>query len=485
MSEFVGQSEAGKRCDQEESSFAWNLPADARVVALVHDSKESERSATVVEAVATAIARRREHTLVLSTAVGPSPLDELVSGISSVGLPAMLRGHARLTDVAVQTTDCPFIYLPAGADPEDISEMLHSETLFRFIERVRERGGTLFLVFLENVSLSREVRSLLDGYIAVGNVRVPEYIEDLPTFGRVRFEESKDDLLLNHDRDVSLGTRGQDELDGVVAQSIAADKDEDREQRLPRPNTSVSSRHQTKVHAPLKQTAIGISTIALIFLGWWWMLKATDVGEGQLLEPTTPAKVEVSSAFRLRPSLEPDDARRVVENAPNLPLSVLIASYASLADAEERVAELKSDGEAVARLYFISPTPVRRVLYHRVLAGALADENEAEGLMKRLVEAGEKDEASLWHLRPSGLAFDLGVFMDREGMETRVAGLAAKGIPSYVLVSTLDEHEVFQVYGGGYRNQQESLPMAKLLDTAGEPAVLVARHGGAVSYPLS
>ena len=104
--------------------------------------------------------------------------------------------------------------------------------------------------------------------------------------------------------------------------------------------------------------------------------------------------------------------------------------------------------------------------------------------MRRLVEAGKKEETSPWHLRPSGLSFDLGTFTDRVGVEARVTELAAKGVPSYVLVTTLGEYEVFQVYGGGYRNQQESLPMAELLGTVGEPAVLIARHGGAVSYPL-
>jgi cell division septation protein DedD len=485
MNEFVGQGETGKKCDHKESSFVWDLPVDAHVVALVHDSKESEQGATVVEAIATAIARRREHTLVLSTEAGPSPLDELMGGVSSsVGLPAVLRGCARLTDIAVQKTDCPFVYLPAGEDLEDISQMLHGELLCRFIQRVQERAGTIFLVFFENISFSNEVRAFLDGYIVLGNVKVPEHFEDLPTFGRVRFDESKDDLFFNHDLDVSLETGEEDESDGTVAQSVTADKDEDGEQKLHRPNMNIWSQHQTKTHFPLKKTTIGISTIALIFLGWWWMVKATNVGEGQLFAPTMLAEVEVSPSPRIVPSLELDDVRRVFGNAPNLPFSVLIASYASLADAEERVTELESDGRAVARLYFVSPTPVRRVLYYRVLAGALADENEADVLMKRLVEAGEKDETSPWHLRPSGFAFDLGVFTDRKGVEARVAGLAVKGIPSYVLVATLNEHEVFQVYGGGYRNQEESLPMAGLLATAGEPAVLIARHGGAVSYPL-
>ena len=189
MSEFVGEGEAGKGCDQEESSFAWDLPSDVRIVALVHDSKESERSATVVEAIATAIARRREHTLVLNTEVGPSPLDKLMGDISSSeGLPAVFRGRARLTDVAVQTTDCPFVYLPAGVDLEDISQMLRGDVLSRFIQRVQERGGTLFLVLPDNVPFLHEVRSLLSGYITLGNVTVPEYLKHLPTFGRANLE---------------------------------------------------------------------------------------------------------------------------------------------------------------------------------------------------------------------------------------------------------------------------------------------------------
>ena len=41
MIECVGHGETGKKCDLKESSFVWDLPVDAHVVALVHDSKET------------------------------------------------------------------------------------------------------------------------------------------------------------------------------------------------------------------------------------------------------------------------------------------------------------------------------------------------------------------------------------------------------------------------------------------------------------
>ena len=101
--------------------------------------------------------------------------------------------------------------------------------------------------------------------------------------------------------------------------------------------------------------------------------------------------------------------------------------------------------------------------------------------MDRLVASGEKDEASLWHLRPVRLAFDLGVFVDRADAEARIADLELRGVPSYVLTASLDGRHVYQVHAGGYEAEPASLPMAQILDDAGEPATLVARHGGATT----
>ena len=190
MTEVETGTGVRERDERDARFFAWDVPGDAHVVALVHERGEAERSATVADAIATSVARRREHTLLLSAEPGPSPLDELLGAGASEGLPAALEGRARLTDVAIQRVDRPFVYLPGGADPAAMRALLEDRVLASFVERVRERGGTLFIVLSEETLRVEPLRTLLDGYVALGDVVASEET-DLAQFGRVRFDNGE------------------------------------------------------------------------------------------------------------------------------------------------------------------------------------------------------------------------------------------------------------------------------------------------------
>ena len=171
----------------ESDSFSWDLADDARIVALVHESSEQERSATVVDAIATAIGRQREHTLVIGTEPGPTPLDELAGAGASEGWPAFLAGRSGLTRVAVQRPECPWVYLSAGRDAEAATRFLEDEIFTRFLARVRERGGTLLLVISERTPVAPDLGRHLDGYVALGDMRRADS-EEFAYYGRVRYE---------------------------------------------------------------------------------------------------------------------------------------------------------------------------------------------------------------------------------------------------------------------------------------------------------
>lgn len=536
-----------ERDERDARFFAWDVPGDAHIVALVHESDDAERSATVADAIATSVARRREHTLLLCAAAGPSPLDELLGGAGSPGLPAALEGRARLTDVAVQRVDRPFVYLPAGRDPVAMRALLGDDLLTSFISRVRERGGTLFIVLSEETLLADGLVSLLDGYVALGEVTLPPELEPLRQFGRVRFEGPEDASRADSDRAGSAPPIDLPELpadspapadeepspadspfsldlapgDGSSSaatdggrsggeESAAGADDEggtadgpDRPPATPwtrpedappapageppaepgtagegaRPGRGPATlwkRHRTPPTFPTVRVAFGAAVIVGVVVAWWLIARAADP-----IERGGPPQAEAAPTDRTDGAESPTvfdaaAAARAFENAPALGYSVLIASYADRADADERLAELRAGSDG---FFFLAPTPVRGVVYHRVFAGALAERDDGRALMEALVEARLKDEASEWDVRPAGLSFDLGLFARREEAESRVRRLAERSIPAYAVAATDAPDAPWRVYGGAFEREQASGPLAEMLDETGESAPLIERRG--------
>lgn len=460
-----GGADVPERDARDARFFAWDVPADARIVALVHEPEDAERSATVIDAITTSVARRREHTLLLSAEPGPTPLDELLGGARSQGLPAALSGRARLTDIAVQRADRPFVYLPAGSDPDGMRAALEDRPLASFVRRVRERGGTLFIVVSDGALRSEAVRRMVDGYVALGDVEIDEVSGELAAFGRIRFEEAEEE---------GAPPAAGDEEEGPEQE--ASMRDADGEPRGEGEKAAGSwKRHRASTRFPTKRVALAATAVLAVVAGWWGISRASQTMEpGE--DPTELARGEAPAERAAPAALDPEQARNAFAAAPELPYSVLIASYAVRADADEHVARLRS-AEDPTSFYFVAPTPVRGVIYHRIFAGALPGRPRAAALMERLVASGEKREASDWDLRPARLAFDLGMFGRRGEAEARVAALTERGVPAYVLGAPLEGDSAYQVYGGAYESERASIPLAELLGEAGEPASLIARRG--------
>jgi len=406
-SENVGHDEVRERGERDARFFAWDVPGDAQVVALVHEAGDAERSATVADAIATSVARRREHTLLLSAEPGPSPLDELLEAANSEGLPAALEGRARLTEVAVQRVDRPFVYLPGGPDAIAMRALLEDEVLTSFIDRVRERGGTLFIVLSDETILVDGLRAQIDGYVALGEVSLPSG-EGFTEFGRVRFDDAD----------------GGGEAPPADGSRVGADGPQASSSEVgPAPEVDDRWRHQREMRAiPFARIAMGVGGVLLIFVMWraiagGWPLGGEPGGDraGGVIDTASPAAGETVPPAE--PLFDAAGALAAFEEAPELAYSVQIASFAARVDAEDRVVRLRASG---AGFFFISPTPVRGRVYHRIFAGAMESREEAESLMQALVAAGEKTEAVRWDVRPARLAFDLGVYPSRNDAKDRV-----------------------------------------------------------------
>ncbi|MXW55200.1 MAG: SPOR domain-containing protein [Gemmatimonadales bacterium] len=521
--------------------FTWGLPADARIVALVFQRSEAERSATAVDAIATSIARRRGRTFVLNSEAGPSPLDELAGASERAdagGMAGFLGGQSGLAGIAVRRADCPYVYLPAGQVPEGVVGLLESAALERFVSHVKERGGTLFIAMSDRRRPSPGLLGLLDGYIAVG--RVPPEDHGMQCYGHVPFEAGESDELsaapeAAPEEDAAEPTpepEAQPEIESppepeprlesefrpapAPQPSLEPEPDAAAADLRPTPEPAPGKARGRRRRAPL----VAALVIAALAVGNWWAYRngwfdraisrvgsmiaarqevpATPVTPPEDGPATQAAGTPDDTSAGDTPSddtssddIPPDDippedlpqapdesaVAAAFESAGGRPYSVLLGSFRDPAEAAERVAEIRALHGAV--LYVMAPTTIRDVLYQRILAGAVASEAEASALLDQLVAVGVAEEANTWLLRPVRFAYDLGAFADRQEVELRIAQLAALGIPAYSLETALDGMPVFRVYGGAYENEEAAAPMRDLLEAAGETATLIERRGAA------
>ena len=529
--------------------FTWELSANARVVALVFERSEAERSATAVDAIATSFARRRGRTLVLNSESAPSPLDELAGAAERAeprGMAEFLAGQSPLARVAVRRADCPYVYLPAGQVPEGVVGLLESPALARFVSRVKEEDGTLFIVMSERGQPSPGLLDLIDGYIAVGGVPLEDH--DMRCYGHVPFEssvaptpalepepepepepEAVEDAAEPEPESVEDEAESQPEpvedaaeFQPEPAPAPAAEPEPESEPEFapeaapadspPAPGRARGRRPRGPLVAALAIAALAVGNGWAYRNGWFdnaisrvgSMIAARDeapatettpvetpVADGPALDADTPADPsEVASPTDPPEVSEPDP----VPQAPDE--STIAAAFESAAERPYSVllGSFSDPAEAAERvaeiralhgavLYFMAPTTIRELRYQRILAGAVESETEASALMAELVAAGVAEEANSWLLRPVRFAYDLGVFTDRAQTEARIAELASLGIPAYSLETTLDGMPVFRVYGGAYENEEAAAPMSDALVAAGESATLVVRRGATPPTP--
>jgi hypothetical protein len=488
--------------------MARELPEEALIIALVHKELDGDDSAAAADSVAMELGRRREHILLTSAAAGLSPLDSLLGGADGEGLPGALEGRARLTDIAIQPVDRPFVYLPFAS----------------FVERIRERRGTLLLLLPEAQLRDTAVLDLLDGYVALGDA-VAQSPGHLPMYGRLHVsgldedaakaaEEptpsgTPDEELTEESSETfeepgqSLGETGEEpnasfEFAPIMEADEKVDRDTATSSELTHPSETTAAsdtlqpqipnwhRHRASASFPIRRVAIGGGAIAVVLVGWWLIANALRGPEGAEAEPTmsSPASsnpgTEPLDPDPAPPGLTAAEARSAAQLAPELPYSVLVASYAARSDAEDRLARLRRGPSGP---YFVVPTLIRGALYHRVFAGASPDAESARGLMAELVESGRKDDASAWHIRPARLAYLLGAYGTPAEASARQEAVTAAGLPAYTLSAALEEEEglgpdsVFQVYAGAYESPVAARALIPLLEGAGEDAELVSRRG--------
>jgi cell division septation protein DedD len=214
--------------------------------------------------------------------------------------------------------------------------------------------------------------------------------------------------------------------------------------------------------------------------------EAIDVGVAAGDGGASPEdEAEASTEGEGGPSVEGGDggaqpAAVAAGAGPELPYSVLVASYARPTDAFARARSV-SDGSI---LFFVVPTQVRGRTYHRLFAGARPTRDSARPtrdsareLMGELMGRGIKEAISNWDIRPASLGYLLSVHASREEAEAAERELIGSGIWAYTIPLVAEGDTVYQVYAGAYERSEAAATLRAQLMEAGVDAQLVPRRG--------
>lgn len=426
--------------DEELRARLEALPSGGAVVVVVAGPGESDEEACDRAArVAASAGESRSHTILAAGGPLARSLDGHL-GADGPGLAAVFRGELTLAGAAVGVPGQDFVYLPSGLSPGDGSgeQVLTAPRAARLASALRSAGGTL--VFL------------VDGETAAALE-----LEDL------------EDLRLER-RDAEAG-KGAGEV--PVA-------DVREEGGLP---TGRWRRHRKREGLPIGRIVLGGVLVAAIIAGWWLAVRFLGGRSGR--EEAGASRVAVadtssvggagagSAAAAATPSGGGTPAR-LVDGAPTLPYSVLIASYATR-DGAVRRAQAWSHEDGI--LYLVAPTPVQGRLYYRLFAGALPSRDAAARLMKELVDRGRKEEARAWDVRPASLAFRLAVTGSRRLAAARADSLDRQGIPVYLLPAAANGDTAWQLYAGAYESKAAAAALGTMLQKVDADAHLVKRRG--------
>lgn len=475
-------------------------PAGADVVGVVAPSDGGPVSCEI--AAETAEASAGDRRTLLANLAGASPdLDGHLGTTAAEGLFDAGRSGRSLREIAVRPPGRSFLYLPAGrADRSDDDATRATRArlvglVARVADRVRERGGRLLLFLADEEGWPEALPGLLDGVVLVEGAAVPAAWGDRApdVLGRRPPAGTDDGPGVDRGPPVAAGRGsgpsrgGPDVGPGAVPDGLEAPSDAG-------PRTPDAwRRHRRSSGLPWTRIAVGAAAILGLAAGWWWLVREAATSSGAGGDAVAVEVVDDSAragADGEDDPAGPDDGGidgtgdgadegsgadgAALDAAPELPYSVLIASYAEWPQARRRLEAWRDPSGPV---YFVAPTRVRGGLYWRLFAGAVPDRASGEALMEELVDRGRKDRARTWDVRPVELTFLAGTAGSGSEARARVGELEERGLPAYTLPAVSGADTTWAVYAGGFESSGEASDLRALLREAEIEAELVTRRG--------
>lgn len=457
-------------------------PPEATAVALV--ASPGAGAADHESASSLADASADERRTLLANLSPDRGLDEHLGVPEGKGLLQLGGEGLSLRDVARRPPGRRFVYLPSGSSGDE-SPALHAGLLALMVrteERIRARGGRLLLYVPDEAGWAGPLADVLGGAVLLGDAgRPPDAGDALPTLARFPAGEG--------DEGPGVPSPSGPTRPAVPAEGTGEDGDggaRDRRDSGSGREDRAWGRHRRSAGLPTAGIVVGGLVVAALVAGWWWFARTAlpeDPGRTRDAAAREAGDAEPAGSAGSTPppaassgerADAPSEAADVAAAAPELPYSVLIASYAQWEQARRRLRRWREPGGDV---YFVAPTRVRGGLYWRLFAGALPDRPSATALMERLVEEGRKDRVRQWDVRPVGLAFRVSLEADREAAASRTEEMSGRGLPAYVLPAVADGDTVWQVYSGGFESPGAAADLQRMLGESEIEAELVPRRG--------
>jgi cell division septation protein DedD len=330
---------------------------------------------------------------------------------------------------------------------------------------VAERGGTLLLYVAEE-SFDDDGRPdpdndlPVDGCIAIGDVDDLALTVGAPLLARVERPST--------DRAAPIPSGVAEQESAVSAETVDS------------PDRVHGESSDRKGNVPAWAPWLGVAVGLIVAWLAWGSLDGQGVGPDQAESAGGAPAVVAADAGQetdVQPSTRDGDPETLPADlefaAPELPYSVLVASFALPEDANRQLRELDMD----ELLFVVAPTPIRGRTYYRILAGAREDRLGAEALMRDLVDVGAKEQVRAWDVRPVRFSYELGTYNERRAADRRVEELQEKGIPAYRLEGGPEQEPNYRVYAGAFESEQAAEVLGRTLEDAGETARLVTRRG--------
>lgn len=445
--------------------------AGAVILVTLEPADEARDRAERALRVARQLAAARAH-VVLAGIGGAGVVLDGVMKVTGPGLEAVFRGEASLAGIAVTGGDGAPVYLPSGVTEAGRApkRTAAARRAARLAAVLRKGRATLVLLLEGDVAAAAGVAELAD-------------------------------LVLRSDASPPAASEARDTDTRVHERArVRTAKKRGRWRR-----------HRKRGETAVARAVAAVTLVAAAVGGWWITMAvfgpeqpattelapraagaettaasaASPPGGGSRGAPADSARAarpptgsqpppspEGRPAARTAAKRPPDV--RIVDRAPALPYSVLIASYSARSDAVSRARRWAASDDV---LYLVAPTPVQGRVYYRLFAGAEASRDAASRLMSRLVRRGRKERSNSWDVRPVSLAFRLAVRDERGAALARADSLRARGVSAYVVPAASAADTVWQVYAGAFESAGAGAVLARSLEASGQEAKLVTRRG--------
>lgn len=461
----IARDDAAQRGELGEGTH-W-LPEGASVVALVRERGGGAWAAGVAVGLADIVGRRRGRTFLANTIPGATELDGLMEAAELPGLTSALSGETTVSAIARSAPRQSFAYLPAGTPALTLGRLREIPAFRSLLRRIAERGGTLLLYVAEE---------------ALDEDGGPDPDRDLPVDGCIAIGALEDLALTVGAPLLARVERPSVELAAPTAAGLVDQDAAVSAEMLDSPDLGDEDTSDRRGKVPAWAPWLGVAAgLLLAWFAWGWSSgdQGAEAGEAPAVVSTEPgletnAQPSTGESDLEAGSVDSSDIPAEGEfAAPEVPYSVLVASFALREDADRQLRELAA-GDL---LFVVAPTPIRGRTYYRILAGAREDRLGAESLMRDLVDAGAKDQVRAWDVRPVRFSYELGTYSERRAADRRVAELQEAGIPAYRLEGGTEQETNYRVYAGAYESEQAAEVLGQALEDTGESARLVIRRG--------